>query len=44
MKPWLVNRAQKSAFNNIFAELRLKDQEEIRKYLRMNTETYEVDT
>ena len=44
VKPWLANRQYKSAFNNIFAELRLRDQEEFRKYLRMNTEAYEVYT
>ena len=42
VKPWLLNRDEKSAYNNILGELRLKDQEEFRKYLRMNTQTYEV--
>ena len=39
MKPWLKNRVQQSAYSNIFQELRLRDQEEFRKYLRMNTNT-----
>ena len=42
VKPWLANRDAKSAYNNILQELRLQDQEEFRKYLRMNTESYQV--
>ena len=42
MKPWLKNRLRTSAYQNIFQELRLKDSEEFRRYLRMNTETYQV--
>ena len=42
MKPWLKNRLRTSAYQNIFEELRLKDSEEFRQYLRMNTETYQV--
>ena len=42
MKPWLKNRVQKSSYSNIFEELRLRDQEEFLKYLRMNTNTYTV--
>ena len=42
-KPWLKNRdQQKCIYSNIFQELRLRDQEEFRKYLRMNTDTYTV--
>ena len=36
-REWLLER-------NILAELRLKDAEEFRKYLRMNTERFEVLT
>ena len=42
MKLWLKNRLRTSAYQNIFQELRLKDKEEFRQYLRMNTETCEV--
>ena len=42
IKPWLKNRLRTSAYQNIFQELRLKDNEEFRRYLRMNTETYQV--
>ena len=42
MKPWLKNRLRTSAYQNIFQELRLKDSKEFRRYLRMNTETYQV--
>ena len=42
MKPWLKNLLRTSAYQNIFQELRLKDSEEFRRYLRMNTETYQV--
>ena len=42
MKPWLKNRLRTSAYQNIFQELRLKDNEEFRRYLRMNTETFQV--
>ena len=38
----LKNRLRTSAYQNIFQELRLKDSEEFRRYLRMNTETYQV--
>ena len=31
-----------SAYQNIFQELRLEDNEEFRRYLRMNTETFQV--
>ena len=42
MKPWLKNLIRASAYQNIFQELRLKDKEEFRRYLRMKTETYHV--
>ena len=42
VKPWLMNRARESAFKGIFSELALRDKEEFRKYLRMNTNSYEV--
>ena len=42
IKPWLKNRLRTSAYQNIFQELRLKDNEEFRRYLTMDTETYNV--
>ena len=42
MKPWLKNRNDKSVCNNIFSELLLTDKEEFRRYLQMNTTSYEV--
>ena len=30
----------KSAFNNVFSELQLKEKEEFRRYLRINTDSY----
>ena len=39
MKEWLHSRFQKGAYNGIINELRLQDQEDFRKFLRMNTET-----
>ena len=42
MKPWLKNHLRPSAYQNIFQKLRLKDKEEFRRYLRMNTETYQL--
>ena len=41
-KSWLLNRDGKSVYNNILEELRCNDQENYRRYLRMNTETFEV--
>ena len=43
-REWLLKRERNSAYNTILAELRLKDVEEFRKYLRMNTESFEVLT
>ena len=42
VRDWLQQKEKKSAYNNILSELRLTDQEEFRRYLRMNTETYTV--
>ena len=40
VEPWLQNRAYESAYGRIFTELRLHDQEEFRRYLRMNTDLF----
>ena len=42
MKDWLRKRDTKGAYVNILQELRLNVHENFRKYLRMNTETYQV--
>ena len=42
MKPYLKNRLRTSTRQSIFKELRLKDKEEFRQYLRMNIENYQV--
>ena len=41
VKKWLAARDDKGAYNNIIQELRLDDVESYRRYLRMNTETFE---
>ena len=41
-KNWLLERQKKGAYNGILNELRLTDKEDFRKYLRMNTETFQV--
>ena len=41
MKSWLAERERKGAYNNILQELRLDDQENFRRYIRMNTDTFE---
>ena len=41
VKSWLINKDTKSAYNNILRELRLDDVENFRRYLRMNTETFD---
>ena len=41
VKSWLINKDTKSAHNNILRELRLDDVENFRRYLRMNTETFD---
>ena len=41
VKKWLAARDDKGAYNNIIQELRLDDVGSYRRYLRMNTETFE---
>ena len=40
IKEWLIKRDSLSAYNTIFKELHLSDQEYFRRHLRMNTEVY----
>ena len=42
MKNWLRERDTKRAYANILQELRLNGHENYRKYLRMNTDTFQV--
>ena len=42
MKEWLIKCDSLSAYNTIFKELHLNDQENFLRCLRMNTEAYEV--
>ena len=39
---WLLERPNKGAYNGILSELHLTDQKDFRKFLRMNTETFQV--
>ena len=41
VKKWLAARDSKGAYNNLIQELRLDDAESYRRYLRMNTHTFE---
>ena len=41
VKSWLLKRDLKGAYNNIIQELKLDDPENYRRYLRMNTDTFE---
>ena len=42
-REWLLKRNERGAYNGILNELRLTDKEDFRKYLRMNTSTFEVN-
>ena len=41
-REWLLERPNKGAYNGILSELPLTDQEDFRKFLRMNAETFQV--
>ena len=41
VKTRLLKRDKKGAYNNVIQELRFLDMENYRRYLRMNTETFE---
>ena len=41
VETWLLKRDKKGAYSNIIQELRFQDMENYRRYLRMNTETFE---
>ena len=42
MKDWLRERDTKGAYANILQELRLNHHDNFRKYLHMNTDTFQV--
>ena len=42
VKDWLLRREERGAMNNILQELQLESEEDYRKYLRMNPETFDV--
>ena len=42
VKEWLNRRNSLSPYQTILSELRLNDRESFRRYLRMNTEVYEL--
>ena len=42
VKTWLSRRDEKGVYNNLLQEMRLEDSESYRRYLRMNTETFET--
>ncbi len=42
MKPWLAVRDEKSLYTNLVNELMLADRDDYRRFMRMNTETFEV--
>ena len=41
-REWLLKRNERGVYNGTLNELRLTDKENFRKYLRMNTSTFEV--
>ena len=43
VKKWLLERQKKGAYKGIVSDLRLTDPEDFRKFLRMNTETFQVN-
>ena len=42
VKEWLKEK-DRSVYNMLLSELLVQDQEDFRKYLRMNTETFQVE-
>lgn len=42
VKSWLAERENRGVYNNLLQELKCTDRENYRKYLRMNTETFQV--
>lgn len=42
VKEWLMQRSEEGSYNNIVQELRLWDSAGYRRFMRMNSETFEV--
>ena len=42
IRSWLAERENRGVYNNLLQELKCTDDENYRKYLRMNTETFQV--
>ena len=42
VKPWLLNRQKSGIYHNLVNELVLADRGDYRRFMRMNTETFEV--
>ena len=42
VRKWIARRESRGAYNAIMQELRLEDAEGYRRYLRMNTDSFEV--
>ena len=42
VRPWIRKRDSKGAYYSIINDLKLTDKEDFRKYLRMNTSTFQV--
>ena len=43
VKKWLLEPQKTGAYNGIVSDLRLTDREDFRNFLRMNTETFQVN-
>ena len=43
VKKWLLEQQKKGAYNGIVSDLCLTDQEDFQKFLKMNTETCQVN-
>ena len=41
-KEWVIKREEKGAYNMLLEELRMKDADSYRHYLRMNTDTFQA--
>ena len=42
MRPWIRKRDSKGAYYSIINDLKFTDNEDFRKYLRINTSTFQV--
>ena len=42
VKPWLQARSERALYSSLVEELKLADKGDYRRFMRMNTETFEV--